>query len=146
MNRVFAIALILSAPLFTAEEARAQDCFCGPGAWQVSPTFGMPDTEVAIETRDTTIVSVLVVAPRPARVPVAPLLWCTSGNDPRCMPMQSSDAPAFRALSAGPVAVTIEVSRPDLARIARALTAITPAEGLAPARGIQRSIDRPPRS
>jgi hypothetical protein len=150
MTRVLAIALLLSAPLLASQRAAAQDCFCGTGAWQVTPTFGMDaalsDVEVAAETRDTTIVSVLVVAPRSERAPAAPaVLWCTSGNDPRCLPMQPSDAPAFQALSAGPVAVTVDATRPDFARVARSLTSVTPAEGLVPASGVTRSLDRPPR-
>jgi hypothetical protein len=132
-------------PLLLTQPAAAQDCFCG-----ITPTFGLgmtPSTEDAPETPDTTIVSVLMVAH--VAMPVAPLapeaLWCTSANDPRCMPMQPSDAPALRALGGGPVAIAIDLPRTRFTRIARTLGSVTPAEGLAPALGVQRSLDRPPR-
>jgi hypothetical protein len=148
MNRALAIAVLLSASL--ASTAAAQDCLCGAGAWQVTPTFGMDEPQVAAETHDTTIlsdriVSVLVVAAAPRPAHAASVLWCTSGSDPRCMPMQPSDAPAFQALSAGPVAITIDATRPRFTHVARELTSVTPIEGLAPAHGVSRSIDRPPR-
>lgn len=153
MTRASSIALLFCAPLLITQPAAAQDCFCG-----VAPTFGMPTLgmqvaverpdDAAPETPDTTIESVLVVAhvAAPADAPAAPaVLWCTSGNDPRCMPMQSSDAPAFRALSGGPVAIGVDLDQLHVSRVARELTSVTPAEGLAPARGVPSSIDRPPR-
>lgn len=139
MLRVFATTLLLSAPLLITQSAAAQDCFCG-----VAPTFGMADA--APETHDTTIVSTVLAVPRTEHVPAAlAVLWCNSGNDPRCMPMQSSDAPAFRALSGGPVAVAIDPTKLGALRVARDMIAVTPAEGLEPAHGIRRSIERPPR-
>ena len=139
MLRVFATTLLLSAPLLITQSAAAQDCFCG-----VAPTFGM--AEAAPETHDTTIVSSVLALPRAGHVPAAlAVLWCNSGNDPRCMPMQSSDAPAFRALSGGTVAVAIDPDKLGLSRVARDMTSLTPVEGLLPAHGITRSIERPPR-
>ncbi len=157
MHRVSAIALLTCAPLLFTQSALAQDCFCGAGPWQVAPTFGLvevapealidgPDALVAPETPDTTIESSVSATATAAAVPVAPVvLWCTSGNDPRCMPMHPSDTPGFRALGGGPVAVGVELARAPLARVARAMISMTPAEGLAPARGVVTSIERPPR-
>jgi hypothetical protein len=144
MTRVFGTALLLAAPLLLTQPAAAQDCFCG-----TAPTFGMtaPDA-FAPETPDTTIESVLIVARTlQPQAPAAPeALWCTSANDPRCMPMHTSDAPSFRALSGGPVAVGVELTNAQVHRVAREMTSMTPAEGLPPARGVQRSLDRPPRA
>ncbi len=146
MMRVSAIALLFCAPLLIPQSASAQDCFCG-----ALPTFGIevlvemaPPTPA--ETPDTTIESVHLVAAAPLEAPAVPaVLWCTSGNDPRCMPMQSSDAPVFRALSAGPVAVGIDLTQMRASRVARELTSVTPAETLTPAQGVRHAIDRPPR-
>jgi hypothetical protein len=143
MTRVSAMALLVCAPLLMTQRVAAQDCFCG-----AAPTFGMNDAAPAPETPDTTIESsvVFIVAAAPAHLPAGPaVLWCTSGNDPRCMPMQSSDVPGFRALSAGPVAVAIELPETRVSRVARQMKSMTPAETLSPARGVQTSIDRPPR-
>jgi hypothetical protein len=148
MIRVSAMALLTCAPLLLPQLAAAQDCFCG-----APPTFGI-EAEVLVElavpapaeTPDTTIESVHVVEAVPSEAPpTSAVLWCTSANDPRCMPMQSSDAPSFRALSGGPVAVAIEPTHREVWRVARELTSMTPAEELPPAMGVQRSIDRPPR-
>jgi hypothetical protein len=149
MNRACAIALFLCAPLLMTQRAAAQDCFCG-----VAPTFGMPastaDELPASETRDTTIQStvsvVFIAAVTPTRAPATPaVLWCTSGNDPRCMPLHASDAPELRSLSGGPVAVGVDLTQLRVSRIARELSSMTPAEGLPSALGVQRSLDRPPR-
>lgn len=172
MTRALAISLLACAPLlFGAERALAQDCFCGaqpvelaavPGVTVLGATVlgdGVLGEGVlgadAPETPDTTIESAdpsaadpsegaLVVAAH-AHAPVTPL-WCTSGSDPRCMPMEPVDSPVFRALSGGPVATTFEmISALRASRVARVLDAVTPAVGLAPARGVRTGIDRPPR-
>lgn len=128
-----------------AERALAQDCFCGAQPVEIA---AVPGAE-APETPDTTIESAdpRVEAPAPhAQAPATPL-WCTSGSDPRCMPMEPADSPVFRALSGGPVATTSEmILALRASRIARVLDAVTPAEELAPARGVSSGIDRPPRS
>jgi len=129
MKRALAIAALSCAPLLTTQTALAQDCFCGVG----------------IETVDTTIESTIVGADAPAPMPVSDALLCRGGNDPRCMPMHTSDSPAFRALSGGPVAAFVDLEHMRLLRHARAMTSVTPAEGLAPARGVTITIDRPPR-
>lgn len=155
MNRVSALTLVLFAPLLLTQHASAQDCFCG-----LAPTFGMDgaaETDAGAleadppETPDTTILSSVVfiaeLAPVHGPVPAAPaVLWCTSGNDPRCMPMHASDAPELRALEGGPVAVTIDAERLRVRRVARDLSVVTPAEDFPAATGVQRSLDRPPRS
>jgi len=149
MTRLSGIALFFAAPLLFTQPVAAQDCFCDVSPFALG-AFGVGEAaleQVAAETPDTTIESVVmlpeVAAPSSPAAPV--VLWCTSGNDPRCMPMQSSDAPAFRALSGGPVAIGVDLVQTRTARVARELTSVTPAEGLSPARGVQRSLDRPPR-
>ena len=145
MTRLSGIALFFAAPLLLTQPALAQDCFCDPAPFGVSP-FGVA-LPMAAETPDTTIESVLLLptAAAPSAPATPTVLWCTNGNDPRCMPMQPSDAPAFRALSGGPVAIGVDVADTHTTRVARELTSMTPAEGLSPARGVQRSLDRPPR-
>lgn len=146
MTRVSTIALLLCLPLLHSQPAAAQDCFCG-----TAPTFGVTDGlsfELAgVETPDTTIESVLLIVQAPAPQPTTPVVaWCTDGNDPRCMPMQSSDFPSFRALSGGPVAISIDRSEMRAWRVAREMNSVTPAEGFPSALGVRRSLDRPPRS
>ncbi len=143
MIRLSAIAVLLAAPFLLTQTASAQDCFCGTGSAFLQGGF-MIDAAPA-ETPDTTIESVLIV--EHAQAPAAPsVLWCSDGNDPRCMPVHPSDAPEFHALRGGPVAAFVEAPETRVARVARELDAVTPAEGLSPARGVPSSIDRPPRS
>jgi hypothetical protein len=153
MTRVSALLLIAIVPLLSVQPAGAQDCFCGaPLAAPAGNVFGVVDgvvDGVAPETPDTTIESSdpLAIAdahaPTPARHAV---LWCSGSGDPRCMPIQTSDAPSMRALSGGPVATAVDIVSLRRPRTVREAGAWTPAEGLAPALGVQRSIDRPPRS
>lgn len=144
MKRVFAIAALAAVPLLSTQPVLAQDCFCG------APVVDA-DAEQAPETPDTTIESSATPDEQALAAPAAPTrapspLWCSGGNDPRCMPMQPSDAPAFQALASGPVAAAIDLAATPLVRVAEPRDVMTPAEGLAPARGVQRSLDRPPRA
>jgi hypothetical protein len=152
MTRVSRIALIALAPMLLAQPAAAQDCFCGASPFAGAGAFAVaaapdPVPDMAPETPDTTIESVVMLpeAEVPAQ-PAAPgVLWCTGGSDPRCMPMHASDTPEFHALSSSPVANVVTLARPRLRRTVTEPSSWTPVEGLAPARGVQASIERPPR-
>ena len=140
MIRLSAIALLLSAPLF-AQPALAQDCFCGAGGFWL----------VEAETPDTTIASTAFpagaqpLADAGSRAPAGhAVLWCASANDPRCQPMQPSDAPTPRALAGGSVGATVSSEGRSRHRFATMMT-MSPIFGLRPSGGVRSGLDRPPR-
>lgn len=150
MKRFAAACLLATMPLLIAQPASAQGCVC-----EAAPTFGMEFFEradgVLAETVDTTIESadptaapdtVAAARPAPAR---APVLWCSSASDPRCMPMQPTDAPQLSSIQFAILALPPDVVRVRTHVIETTDTTMTPTYGLLAARGVSSSIERPPR-
>jgi hypothetical protein len=149
MKRFAAACLLATMPLLIAQPASAQGCVC-----EAAPTFGMglfdridgqpPETvDTTIESADPHAVHDALAAARPAPSR-APVLWCSSASDPRCMPMQPTDAPQLQSIQFAILALPPAVVRVRTHVTETAMT-MTPTHGLPAARGVFRSIERPPR-